>query len=105
MDRSREPLRVARKIVRIKKEGSLSGAQFHYRVRQELLIPIDGTTEVQADAELEEVEHAVEQKARIARGDGFLSEDRHAACLDLYTTDANHRAPAALPLDFVEERV
>src|SRR5207248_6686319 len=72
------PLRPA-----LKKKAAISGRPIHNRVRLELLIPIDGATEVQTNAELEEVQDAREQKVRGTRHQRLLGEDRHPACLDL----------------------
>ena len=74
-------------------------------MRRELLVPIDGAPKVQANPELEEVEHAREQKARIARDYRLLRENRQLARLNLYTADRDNRTAATLALDFVEERV
>ena len=72
-------------------------------VRRELLIPIDGTAEVQANAELEEVENARKQEVRVARDNCLLSENRHAACLNLNATDTDNCTAATHALDLVEE--
>src|SRR5689334_15470884 len=87
------------------KKALLSEGRSTDWVRQELLIPIDGATKVQADAELEKVEDAAEQEVRVARGDRFLREDCHSTRLNLNTADRNDRAAAALILDFIEKSV
>src|SRR5256885_3375650 len=88
-----------------KKNGPCYGAVSRNRVRRELLVPIDGAPKVQANPELEEVEHAREQKARIARDYRLLRENRQLARLNLHTADRDNRTAATLALDFVEERV
>src|SRR3982750_1325921 len=89
----------------MQKKGAPRGAPVHLRVRQELLIPIDGATKIQSDAELEKVEHAAEQEVRAARSNSLLREDRHTTGLNLNPRDSNNRAAAALTLDLIEKSV
>src|ERR1700730_14793001 len=88
-----------------KKNGPRRGRSSNRQVRQELLILIDGGAEVDADSELEEVEHAPEQERVVARDQRFLGEDRRALGLNLYARHSDCRAAAALPLYFVKERI
>src|SRR4029077_5773534 len=87
------------------KNGPRGGRSSDRQVRQKLLILVDGAAEIDADSEFEEVEYAPEQERVIARDYCFLAEDRRALGLNLNAPHYQCRAAAALPLDFVEERI